>query len=676
MPASPGPTGALLPHVPAVGKLRHAYASSNWIAAVAAGGGPISLRSAAKLWIWLSALASAAGWTLSAMGQLNPKGSAVFAILAFLVWIWIGRACPDQPGLSRKRSIWRIAQKRFRRFLPMSFALLALLVLLSGLFYAPSNHTGLSYRVPRALHWLAEQHWHWIHTPNYRMNNRACGIEWLSAPILLFFKSDRGLFLLNFLPFLMMPGLVFSLFTRLGVREHVAWHWMWLLPTGYCFLVQASSIGNDAFPTVYALAAVDFALRARASQRVSDLFVSVLAAALLTGAKASNLPLLLPWGVAILGVGQLPLRRPVSAGFVAVLALAASFLPTAILNVVHCGDWSGLVLERSGMDMKNPFVGIWGNALLLVSNNFVPPFFPLAGWYNQSVSSWLPGFITGPMNANFEDGYLRLFELPTEDWAGLGFGVSSLVFVSLVAALRRGLRVSPATGFARLVSAWVRCGVTGGSWLALLAYCIKSGMVTPARLISPYYPLLIAPLLLLVGQTEVVRRLWWRVAEMLVVGTALGVLVVTPARPLWPGQTLLVQLAKSRPEDRLLQRASKVYSVYGLRSDPLANVRALLPRNESVIGFIGTEDDLDISFWRPFTTRKVKHFKLDDPVEWIRQCGIEYVVVGGFNLKMESKTLDWWLQKNGAELIGTVEAVVKVSEGPQPWHVARIAKQK
>ena len=131
------------------------------------------------------------------------------------------------------------------------------------------------------------------------MNDRACGIEWLSAPVLLFTHSTRGLFLINFLPFLLLPGLVFSVFTQLGVRARVAWHWMWLLPTGYNFILQAGGNANDTFPAVYALAAVDFGLRAWKSRRPADLWHSLLAAALLTGAKASNLPLLLPWAIVI-----------------------------------------------------------------------------------------------------------------------------------------------------------------------------------------------------------------------------------------------------------------------------------------------------------------------------------------------------------------------------------------
>jgi len=42
---------------------------------------------------------------------------------------------------------------------------------------------------------------------------------------------------------------------------------MWLVPTGYCFLLQAGSISNDLFGAVFAMAAVDFALRARQEKK-------------------------------------------------------------------------------------------------------------------------------------------------------------------------------------------------------------------------------------------------------------------------------------------------------------------------------------------------------------------------------------------------------------------------
>jgi hypothetical protein len=148
--------------------------------------------------------------------------------------------------------------------------ILAALAILGGVLHAPNNYDALAYRVPRVLNWLAEGQWHWIHTGFVRLNTRACGIEWLSAPLIAFTRTDRWIFVINAVSFLLLPGLIFSLFRRVGVNARVAWHWMWLAPSGYCFVLQAGSIANDMFSAIFALAAVDYALRARASGRASE----------------------------------------------------------------------------------------------------------------------------------------------------------------------------------------------------------------------------------------------------------------------------------------------------------------------------------------------------------------------------------------------------------------------
>ncbi len=623
-----------------------------------------------RLWLWISALASLAGWTLSPLGQLNRHGYAVFfATVAVLVF-----ACRKELGLvaGKKSSRWKKFPRRFRRPLPMCFAVLALLVFLGGVLYPPSNYTGLNYRVARVLQWLSHGRWCWIHTPNFRMNDRACGIEWLTAPLLLFTKSDRALFLINFIPFLLLPGLIFSVFRRLGVRARVAWHWMWLLPTGYNFLLQAGGIANDAFPAVYALAALDFGCRAWVSRRPADLWHSLLAAALLTGAKASNLPLLLPWTILVFALLPILRRQPVMTALVIFLAALVSFLPTAILNAHYLmGDWSGLSIERTGMNMKNPVVGVWGNALLLLLNNFVPPFFPLAGWWNQHALTVLPHFLAAPMAANFEQGFQTLPELPTEDWAGFGFGLSLLLLISVPASFLTGRYSKQKSKPSLLIPARLCRWVLIAPWFALLAYGMKSGMVTPQRLVAPYYPLLLPLLLTGAGQSQIIRRGWWRMMVGGVLVLALLVLVLSPDRPLWPAKTILSRISSRHPDQRLAARALKVYTVYSERSDALAGVRALLPPDLKVVGFIGTEDDCDISLWRPLGKRRVEHFFLADPPEQIRQH-VQCVVLGGFNLKEHHTTLDGWLQSSGAELIATTNATLKVAEGPQPWYVVRL----
>lgn len=698
---------------------------------------------AVRIWLWVSVLATVAGWGLSAAGQLNRSGYAVVIVAAVLGFSgtllgWRGCASPlrrnARPGCrpaAGRAAIglgWRRFRRRFRRPLPFCFAALAALVLLGGVLYPPTTHTAFTYRIPRVLHWLAEGRWHWIHTISPRLNDRACGMEWLSAPLLLFTKSDRTLFLLNLVPFLLLPGLIFSVFSRLGVRPRVAWHWMWLAPTGYTFLLQAGSAANDAFPTVYALAAVDFGCRAWVSRRPGELWLSLLSAALLTGAKASNLPLLLPWAVLVAAsvsgrsrpVAGIKARdasrgllqsaesgkprpaarltgRPAATGGVLLLAATVSFLPTAALNLHYCGDWSGLHLERAGMEMKNPWVGLWGNGFLLLLHNLAPPVFPAASWWNTSALSLLPPALARPLEANFENGFQQVKELPTEDWAGLGFGLSVLVLVSFLAGLA-GARRTTCHFLARFIPATrrslsppegrtdvaapvfrrdalptrLRWGVMIAAWMALAAYCVKSGMNDGARLISPYYPLLLPLLLLSPRQSAIVRRRWWRWLAGAVVGLAFLVLALTPGRPLWPAQAVLSKARASHPGQRLLARALNVYAVYAGRSDPLANVRALLPPGLRVVGFLADGNDIDISLWRPFFERRVEHVLLGEAGAAIRQRHIRYVVVGGAFLASQQTTLADWQRRTGADLVASTTATLLVAEGPQAWYVVRL----
>jgi hypothetical protein len=624
-----------------------------------------------RLWILVSAFASLAGWGLSLFRWLTPAGYGISSLL-FIAALCFFR---NQLGLSRLHDLlhWKRFRFRFKHALPLCFFLLSFLIFLGGALYPPTNHTAITYRIPRVLHWLAHGGWHWIHTANYRMNNRACGIEWLTAPLLLFTHSDRLLFLLNFFPFLLLPGLIFSVFTRLGVKPRVAWNWMWVLPTGYNFLLQAGSTANDTFPAIYLLAAVDFALRALPSRRPYDLWLAILSAALLTGAKASNLPLLLPCALLILTCYRLLAARPALTILVLALSTVISFVPTALLNIHYCGDWSGLNLERAGMDMKNPFVGLWGNPLLFLLHNFVPPFFPFAGSWNRSILTILPHFLVNPLVRNFEQGFHTLWELPTEDWVGLGFGVSVLLLVSICAARRlcprqlRGTLASLRTPLTHKM--WL--AVLLSPWAALLVYCLKSGMVTGARLISPYYLVLVPVLLLGNGQAVLVRRAWWRRLAFALVLLAFPVIILTPGRPLWPALTTLSKMTTIVPNNQLISRALTVYTVYSRRSDPLAEVRSLLPETE-IIGFLAGGDDPDISFWKPFGSRRVEHVFLNESASDLRRRHIEFVVIGGANLRANGTTIEAWLQQSRAELKGMRTATLKVQEGPQPWYVARI----
>jgi hypothetical protein len=394
----------------------------------------------------------------------------------------------------------------------------------------------------------------------------------------------------------------------------------------------------------------------------------MLAVALLTGAKGSNLPLLLPWAIAIFPSLPLLRRKFVTTASICLVTATISFLPNAILNFHYCGDWTGSNLEDPHLVMKNPWMGIWGNCFQLALDNFTPPIFPMAHWWNEHASSFMPHFLTAAATKYFEHGSFTLGELPTEDWAGIGFGLSILLAASVFASFR--FRQTQSGEMTAPIPFSICRWIFIAAWLALLAYCVKSGMTNAARIIVPYYPVLIASLIVDAGQSEIVRRRWWRLLAGVTLILAFIVLILSPDRPLWPAKTVLLRLAAQHPGQTSIVRALKVYTIYAQRSDALAGVRALIPPGVKTVGFIAGADDADISLWRPFGERSVQHFFLTDSPGEIRRH-VEYVVIGGFNLKMQRGTIEDWLQKSGAELVGETNATLKVTEGAQPWYLAR-----
>jgi hypothetical protein len=293
----------------------------------------------------------------------------------------------------------------------------------------------------------------------------------------------------------------------------------------------------------------------------------------------------------------------------------------------------------------------------------------VAGWWNSHAASLLPRALVEAFNANFETGLFLTGEVPTEDMSGLGFGVAWLLVVSLLASfwVRGTTRQTPANV---PIPQWLCRSVLAAAWFSLLAYFMKSGMNTAARLITPYY-LAIVPLLLIgPGQSQLTRCRWWRALSMGVPAIALAVLIMSPDRPLWPATTILSKVLAQYPKQRSAARAVEVYRLYSNRNDALAGVRELLPPNLKVVGFIGDGDDCDVSLWRPFGSRRVEHFLLTDAPEFMR-ARAHYVVVGGWELGVNHLSIKDWLRQNGSELVATTNVTVKIAEGPQSWYVTR-----
>ena len=619
------------------------------------------------IWIWICAYLNCAGWVLSWLHQLNAGGYAVALALGLaggLVW------CRKTGGPLCPELRWSKLRRRFRHAFPLAFLVLAALAFLGGALHPANNYDTLAYRTPRVLHWLAAEQWHWVHTDFPRLNTRTAGFEWLTAPQFLFLKTDRFVFLLNVIAFLLLPGRVFAVLTRLGVRPRAAWHWMWLFPTGYGYVLEAGSVVNDMFGALMAFAAIEYALRASREKNLSCLWTAGLAAALMTAVKAFNIMLLLPWAIAALPALKLLRRRPAASLAVLLLAASASIVPTGVLNWNQCRDWTGLKVEQPTIGGGGKPYRLLANAVNLPLANLAPPVFPFTAPWERLVDRVVPPGLAANLRANMEGG-LAKFQIPemqVEESAGLGAGVTLLLLVVFAKKIRAG-EIRPQKFWT------VNTLVPLAAWACLGVFMVQIGVSGSARYLLPFYPLLAAPILTGVVAANFFQSRLWRGAALAVFAVAALLLVLSPPRPLWPASTVLRALDAEHSQNRWLQRAWNVYSTYGSRADGFAPVIAALPPDANPLGLLEF-DEPETGLWRPFGARRILQFCHDDLPADLRARGIKYALVSERtldehyqNYQMKPAEL---LQRLNAETVRRFELKLLAGKPPQGWLLIRI----
>ena len=615
-------------------------------------------------WVLCFSLFNCAGWLLSMVHMVNAVGYALVSLLGVLLLaLW-----------KNKIHFGQVRIRRFKRFLPGAFLVLAVLTLLGGVLHAPTNYDAIAYRTPRVLQWLAEGKWFWIHTSDLRQNTRTCGLEWITAPLLALTRSDRGFFIANWLSFLILPGLVFRVFKRMGVRPRVAWQWMWIAPTGYCFLLEAGSICNDLLGAPFALAACEAAFATHDPENESHahryFWLSLLACASLTAVKASNVLLLLAPGVLLLPKLHLLLRRKGIAVAVLAVSLLASLFPTAAINWSRSGEWTGKEIEKSTwppMPEASVPLRICANAAITAVPNVLPPLFPFVAWWRNKC---LPAIVPHPLarilcpkapDGTLESGPASTQQMAHEEEAGLGLGIVSMLAVSiLMGGLPRPRK--------RSLLDWL---ALGSPYVSLAVFLASAFFISSlARIIAPFYLLLLPPLL----QGRHLERFYagrtWRFWTMANFVVALALVVASPSRPLWPAQTVVAAIEKRMRHNAAVQRIKNVYSVYSERSNSYGPVLAVLPPAVRVIGFVGFSSP-EGALWLPYGSRRVFHVLPQDSRESIVENKISYILANELISGGPEKFLKW-KEKLHAEIVHTFMLNLRASEGLSKWYLVRL----
>jgi hypothetical protein len=585
-----------------------------------------------RCWILFCAGLVGFGWILSFFGELTPWAYAITLIL-----LGIGEAAYlfkiERPAFKWRQLIKRLLSLRL--LLPAIFGISATLLLAKGIVSPPFHDDGLCYRIPRAMNWIMEHRWHWLDAQDPRLDVLGTVSEWLSVPVLVLFRTDQLVFWPNWICHLFLPGLIFSVWRKLGVRPRVAWLSMWLLPTGFCFALQAVNTSNDSLGAFFVLAAFFFALKGNRSEAWSDFAFSILCMALATGVKLNLLSLGLGWAIAV-GVGwkQLLSRPARSLGIVLAGALV-SFVPTAYLNWSHARGWTGLDYVVS----PPPWVNFICTTFQIIVQNLTPPL--LTGPF--SGPTIIPGLEGTAMGDLMQRGHLLpvIYSQVAIEQAGLGF-IVSLAFVLIFLTTRARPTGSPL--FSR------RFWIFGGITVAFLHYMLFVGSDQAARLISPYYLLLLPALF--VGR-EPRDYLPWYLYK-------LGV-----AAAMFAG----LYLALFFTENPLANYFPLFYERLYWDERFMEETRLAIPSEEKTVGIIRFYNQRETWLWKPYGSRKVVELPMDPDVNELRRQGIEYVVVSNEMLALNHMTINSWLAQGPWTLVGSV-----VAGRDNSWYFVKLGK--
>lgn len=606
---------------------------------------PLVLRLTGVWLIW-AAWSSASGWLLSATGALGDTGYLVSLPALMLPWIlWWRHTRPAGPVPPRRISL-RLLHGR-TRWLRVGFQGVAALSLVAALIHVPWSFDAVTYRLPRCLYWLAEGRWYWIGTLDGRLDYSACGLEWQMIPVMLLTKTDRFLFLLSYLPFLLLPGLTYLGGRALGLARRPLLIWMWLLPSAYCIALQCSGLCNDGYSTTYTVACLAFSgVAIRRRDPLACIFAGS-AASLLTGAKLSNLPLMLPLGVVFLVAAWRCgfFKRP---AVVSLLPMALiSFLPLAVMSLLKTGNWTGDPDDQWGFRTGNPVAAVVANLVIAGNDLTHPPVMAGAGAVNNGVrhiESSIPSFMAWLGESHKMFAGANFGDMVYEGNAGAGFSIGCF----LAGGTLIGLFLKRNPRQPRALS-WQKVAIIGGpvAWLVLLS---QLGSINSPRNAAPYLPLL----LFAFSKSSPFHRFLHSKAALplalLGMASVVPIIILTPARPLVP----LGLLDKCRAVDAISGPLSQVlmkYAIWEGMRDDLKPMRGQLPQGEAVIGYAGAFRDTGYGLWRPIGGRRIQEIGVPrgDPT---RQAPIpSYVVATSAGVQQRFRQpIGEWMEKEHKEI--------------------------
>ena len=575
--------------------------------------------------------------------------------LGILPWCWIGGVIILLGLATTKGVLWKNSDPEDRRELtsawcspwPWAFAILLACQIVA---YPPTMSDSLCYRLPRLFLALQDGGIGRFPTEDDRINGMPWGWEFLALPFTSLNALNASKWI-NLAAWAIIYQLLFSFARQQGTATPRA-RWIALaLSTAPVFLLQAASTANDLYAATLLLIGVWMIHRFHSAPGPIPVMASLLALVLAANAKPQFLVLGLPWLIWwALAPGKPWKQVPWH-----ILAIAAPiyFLVSPLWILLENHQLTGNLIGSSADTSLTQKAPAWAmiitGTIQFATSQFQFPILPGTGTLTATFNN-LPVIET--LRASVPAFAPEFQKLIIVDRASIGLIHSVLLITGLALCLRPS---SP------------RCW----PWIAAFGFgvLISTSQIVPTtigRSFVGFFSLLLP--LAAIGLARWNRPALTQAACIAAVIIGAAAMILNPAAPLWPSQTVR-SLAEKRDISSLVSTLD-TYHAYQKRALTGSNILDPVPSGETVgvlVRRITPVSTLWQPDWRARRIEFVNHIDPDafatGPVHWliVADNAAEF-------LPQETaryKNLSGWHQVHQSTYLPTL------TQGPETWTLFR-----
>ena len=534
------------------------------------------------------------------------------------------------------------------------FILVGGLALMVALIYPPTMLDALTYRLPRILLWLQEDHVRHFASAENRLNYMPQVWGLVTLPLIQL-AGDRLVALWNYASWIVFYLIAYDWAFEVGGNVNKSRVMAFIASTSTFAVLQACEATTDLFVTALVLLSLRFVVQFERTRDWRNINWSVLSLLLAADTKPHVTVLALPL---MLWFWMAPAKPWKSfqwrwlPGLVPIWLLCSPVL-SWVLNYQTYGNLLGA--DLTSLTGKSPQWNILLGPVLTGWQAIQPPINPLALMVNDRLQQGVSELGITTLMPGFN---LRCSLISLVDGASLGLVLSTLLAAGVVLAVRgnrpalkswRGWAMAAgATGYGLALSHVVP-GSVGRSFCVFLFFAVPLAMVG-WNLMRP----------------QVLRASLW-----LCLCSSLLSLVLNPERPLWPAGRVQRTLAES-PRFNWLTKKMELYILVTERARTGEALVQAIPAGEPAVAALVGMDRPLLPLFRPYSLgRDVLLFPPHAQQGELNRYEVNYVIVGGGAEEQYPELCRYMEQSGDYELVLSHDYTSKLVRGPETWKLFR-----